>query len=150
MKNKSKIIFLLFSVLLSIPAVLGLFHKGFPLTDDGNWMVIRFSAFYETLRSGQFPVRFLMRLNNGYGYPVANFLYPLFMYLGSLIHVLRFSFVDTIKIILGISLVSSSVFCFLWLRKIFDNLASLVGSVFSGCFSASLLRSAAFCRICGF
>ncbi len=130
MKNKSKIIFLLFSVLLSIPAVLGLFHKGFPLTDDGNWMVIRFSAFYETLRSGQFPVRFLMRLNNGYGYPVANFLYPLFMYLGSLIHVLRFSFVDTIKIILGISLVSSSVFCFLWLRKIFDNLASLVGSVF--------------------
>src|SRR2546421_9202065 len=35
-----------------------------------------------SLRHGQFPVRFLPRLNHGYGYPVADFLYPLFMYIG--------------------------------------------------------------------
>src|SRR3989304_8256280 len=93
--------FLLLALVITIPAVIGLIHQGFPLTDDGNWMVIRFSAFYEVLRSGEFPVRFLTRLNNGFGYPVSNFLYPLFMYLGAPVHALGISFVDTIKLIFG-------------------------------------------------
>ena len=117
-------------MILSIPVILGIVHAGFFVSDDGNWMVIRFSAFYEALRSGQFPVRFLARLNNGFGYPVSNFLYPLFMYLGSPIHVLGFSFVNTVKIVLGLSLVFSSIFTFLWLRKFFDNASSFLGAVF--------------------
>lgn len=128
-KNKSLIRYLIIVSLLSISSILVLFKSGFFVTDDGSWMVIRFSAFFEALRNGQFPVRFLPRLNNGYGYPVANFLYPLFMYIGVPIHVLGFSFVNTIKIIFGLSLVSSSIFSFLWLRKKFDNLSSLIGSL---------------------
>lgn len=129
-KKNSKIFFLFLAVIITIPGIIGLLHLGFPLTDDGNWMVVRFSAFYEVLRSGEFPVRFLTRLNNGFGYPVSNFLYPLFMYLGVPIHILGISFVDTIKVIFGFSLIFSSAFTYLWLRKIFDNLSSLVGSVF--------------------
>lgn len=129
MKTKSNFLFLFFTILLVSPAIVGVLHKGFFLSDDGNWMVIRFSAFYEALRGGQFPVRFLPRLNNGYGYPVADFLYPLFMYIGVPIHVLGFNFVNTIKIIFALGLISSSIFCFLWLRKTFGNLSSLVGSV---------------------
>ena len=128
-KKKTNLIFLIFVILISLPSIFGLIHQGFPLTDDGNWMIIRFSAFYEALRSGEFPVRFLTRLNNGFGYPVSNFLYPLFMYLGSPIHVLGINFVDTIKIILVSSLIFSSIFTFFWLRKIFDNIASFVGSI---------------------
>ncbi|MBI2195605.1 MAG: hypothetical protein HYU48_00995 [Candidatus Levybacteria bacterium] len=130
MRKRSSLIFLALAVLLTLPAIWGILHQGFFLSDDGNWMVIRFSAFYEELRNGQFPVRFLSRLNNGYGYPVANFLYPLFMYLGVPIHILGFSFVDTIKVIFATSLVFSSVFSFLWLRKLFDNVSSLTGAVF--------------------
>jgi len=128
-KKNTNILFLLLAVVVSIPSVAGLMHPGFPLTDDGNWMIIRFSSFYEELINGQFPVRFLTRLNNGYGYPVADFLYPLFMYLGVPIHVLGFSFVDTVKIIFGGSVIASALFSFLWLRKIFGNIESLVGSV---------------------
>jgi len=124
-----KLKFLLILLIFLVPSVISLFKSGFFLTDDGNWMVIRFSAFYEAFKNGQFPVRFLFRLNNGYGYPVADFLYPLFMYIGVLIHVLGFSFVNTIKIILGSSLIFSSVFCFLWLKKRFDDFSSLVGSI---------------------
>lgn len=129
MKKRSNLIFLILAALLTLPALWGILHPGFFLSDDGNWMVIRFSAFYETLRNGQFPVRFLSRLNNGYGYPVADFLYPLFMYIGVPIHVLGFSFVSTIKIIFAASLILSSVFSFLYLRRLFDNLSSLVGSL---------------------
>ncbi len=128
MKKRNNLIFLLLSVCVILPALFGLFHSGFFLSDDGNWMVIRFSAFYEVLRSGEFPVRFLTRLSNGYGYPVADFLYPLFMYLAVPIHILKLNFVDSIKIVFGLSFIFSSVFSFLWLRKFFDNTSSFVGS----------------------
>jgi uncharacterized membrane protein len=128
--NHNLIFLLLLAVALVIPAVIGLLHPGFPLTDDGNWMVIRFSAFYEALRNGEFPVRFLMRLNNGYGYPVSDFLYPLFMYFSVPIHLLGANFVNTIKILLILCIFASSLFTFLWLRKIFDNLSSLIGAIF--------------------
>jgi hypothetical protein len=127
LRNKYLIILLL--ILFILPGIWALLQPGFFLSDDGEWMVIRFSAFYENLVNGQFPVRFLSRLNNGFGYPVADFLYPLFMYIGAPIHYLGASFVDTIKIILGGSLALSGVFAFLWLRKIFGNAASFTGAL---------------------
>ena len=128
--KKTNLLYLFFAILLSLPAIIGFLNSGFPQTDDGSWMIIRFSAFYEALRSGQFPVRFLLRLNNGFGYPVADFLYPLFMYLGTLIHVIGFNFTQTIKILFASSIIFSSVFTFLWFKKLFDNISSLVGAVF--------------------
>lgn len=122
-------VFLVLSLAVSAVGVLALLKPGFFLTDDGNSMVIRFSAFYENLRDGQFPVRFLTRLNFSYGYPVADFLYPLFMYLGVPIHVLGFSFVNTTKIILGLSFLSGAFFSYLWLKKLFEEKAALVGAV---------------------
>lgn len=124
---KKVLLFLLF--LSIVPALFGIFHPGFFTTDDGGWMVIRLSAFYEALRQGQFPVRFLPRLNNGFGYPVADFLYPLFLYIGSLIHLFHIPFVMTIKLLFGLSLISAAVGCFLWLRRKFNNLAGFVGAV---------------------
>lgn len=128
MKKNILLIFIL--IIFSIPAVLPLFNKGFFQSDDGEWMIIRFSAFHQALSDGQFPVRFLSRLNYGYGYPVANFLYPGFMYLGEVFKVLDFGFVDTIKIILGLSMVGSAIFCYLWLSKFFDKLSGFVGALF--------------------
>lgn len=128
-KTKSKWVFLAAIFIFTIPAIVGLLHSGFPVTDDGGWMVIRFSSFFQTLRSGEFPVRFLMRLNDGYGYPVADFLYPLFMYLSVPIHLIGINFVNSIKVLLGICILSSSLFTFLWLRKLFDNFSSLVGAI---------------------
>lgn len=92
-------------------------------------MIIRLSAFYQSFREGQFPVRFLGRLNHSYGYPVANFLYPGFLYIGSLIHIAGFSFVTTVKIILGVSLVSGGIWIYLWLRKFFKTTSSLFGAL---------------------
>jgi len=92
-------------LLISGIVLLPLARAGFPVTDDGDWMIIRLSAFYQSLREGQFPVRFLGRLNYQFGYPVSNFLYPGFLYLGSLIHVLGLSFVMTVKCILASSVI---------------------------------------------
>ena len=117
MKRHQGIILTISALAMVIAALFvlsGLVHRGFFISDDGGWMIIRLSALFQSLREGQFPVRFLGRLNYGYGYPVANFLYPGFLYIGSLIHVLGFSFVDSVKIILGASICIGGLFTFLW------------------------------------
>ncbi len=113
----------------AIIVCLPLTKKGFFISDDGEWMVIRLSAFFQSFREGQFPVRFLGRLNNSYGYPVANFLYPGFLYIGSFIHILGFSFVNSIKIILFSSVLGGGIFIFYWLRNFFSEKASMLGAL---------------------
>lgn len=128
LKNNKHYILVL--ILLLIPSMYSLFLPGFFQSDDGEWMVIRFSAFYQALADGQFPVRFLGRLNFGYGYPVADFLYPGFMYLATPLQILGFGFVNSIKAIMLISILGGGIFTFVWLSKLFDKTSALVGSVF--------------------
>lgn len=127
---KYKIIFILILILFLIPSVWSLLLPGFFESDDGEWMVIRFSAFYQALADGQFPVRFLGRLNFGYGYPVANFLYPGFMYLAVPFQILGIGFVNSIKLVLIFSMLGGGLFTFFWLSKLFDKKSALVGSIF--------------------
>lgn len=116
-------------VVVSIAVLWPLVHSGYYVSDDGEWMVIRLSAFYQSLSSGQFPVRFLGRLNNSYGYPVANFLYPGFLYIGSLLHVAGVSFPDAVKLIMGMSVVGGALFVFFALRNQHGNHAGFFGAV---------------------
>lgn len=119
-----------FISLFLIPAIWFLLLPGFFETDDGEWMVIRFSAFYQALRDGQFPVRFLGRLNYGYGYPVANFLYPGFMYAAVPFHILGLSFLNSLKTVLILSMLGSGIFSYLWLSKLFDKISSFFGALY--------------------
>ncbi|MCL4359732.1 hypothetical protein M1555_00555 [Patescibacteria group bacterium] len=127
--TKNGILSLALLTLCSFAILWPLLRHGFFVSDDGEWMIIRLTAFFQSLREGQFPVRFLGRLNNSYGYPVANFLYPGFLYLGSLIHILGFSFVDAVKLILGGSVIGSVWYIYLWLRKSWDETSAFAGSL---------------------
>lgn len=127
--NKKFIVFLLLILGASLVSVFPLFSSGFIQTDDGNWMVVRFSAFYQALLDGQFPVRWLPRLNNSFGYPVANFLYPGFMYLAVPFKAVGLSYLLSVKVIIILSMVFSAIFSFLWLRKIFVDSAAFIGSL---------------------
>jgi hypothetical protein len=112
-----------------IVVLLPLFHPGFYTSDDGDWMVIRLSAFYQSWREGQFPVRFLDRLNFGYGYPVANFLYPGYLYIGSILHALGMPFVSTVKLLFGTSIIVGTGSIFYWLRRKYSPVVSLFGAL---------------------
>lgn len=106
-----------------------LIRPGFFVTDDGEWMVIRLSAFYQSLASGQFPVRFLGRLNNSFGYPVANFLYPGFLYIGSILRLFGLSFPIAVKFIFGASVSIGALSVFGALRTRFRAFESLLGTL---------------------
>lgn len=120
---------MLLFLFFTLPILLRIFHSGFFVSDDASWMIIRFSAFYETLRSGEFPVRWLDRLNNGFGYPVSHFAYPGFLYLGIPFRVIGLSYVTIIKIIFGLSVIGSAVFTFLWLSTFFEKRIAFFGSL---------------------
>ncbi len=112
-----------------LPAVFPLLREGFFVTDDAEWMIIRFSAFHEAFRDGQFPVRFLGRLNHGFGYPAPTFLYPGFMYIAEIFHLLGVEFLESIKMVILFSIVLSGIFTFFWLRKFFTLLPSFIGAI---------------------
>ncbi len=126
---RQRVFWIIVLVLTCFIVLFPLVRPGFLVTDDGSWMVIRLSAFYQSLREGQFPVRFLGRLNNSYGYPVANFLYPGFLYIGSFIHGIGLPFQTSVEFILAGSLISGAAALFLWLRYFFDVRASAIGAI---------------------
>ena len=116
-------------IFLSLLALWPFFKKGFFKSHDGEWMIIRFTAFHQTLTAGQSPVRFVDRLNNNYGYPVINFLYPLPFYTSEIWKVLGFGYVDSIKITFIASTVLSVIAMFWALSQHFAKQAALVGSI---------------------
>lgn len=116
-------------LIVSAVALWPFFKKGYFTSHDGEWMVIRFSAFHQTLRAGQMPVRFVDRLNNNYGYPVLNFLYPLPFYLSEIPKTVGFGFVDSVKITFIVSTLISSIGMLWALSQKFTKVASFAGSI---------------------
>lgn len=89
-------------------------------------MVIRLTAFHQALRGGQFPVRWLPRLNHGYGYPVTNFLYPLPFYLAEPFYALTGNPATAIQIVMGLSVVSMAVGMYVFLSALITSHHSLI------------------------
>lgn len=63
-------------VLISFWLGSGLFHLGWFVSHDGIFHVRRSAEMVEMLRSGQFPVRYASTLDNNYGIPLFNYVYP--------------------------------------------------------------------------
>ncbi len=129
-KNRSFSWLSLLLIVVSLMVVLWpLFQPGFFISDDGEWMIIRLSAFYQSLADGQFPVRYLGRLNNSYGYPVSNFLYPGFLYIGSVLRFMGISFADAIKLIFGLSVIGTACAMYSSLRTRYKSIPSVLGTL---------------------
>lgn len=121
---------IIFSIVLSIPVILPYFHAGYFPTHDGEWAIVRLADMFRTLRDFQIPARYSGELNFGYGYPLFNFTYPLPYYLGVVIHLLGFGFVNTIKILFAGSVVFSALFMFLASRSLWrSNWSGIASSI---------------------
>src|SRR3989338_9325736 len=123
MKNRKRNFFPLFPthyfllLIFFLPLLWNLLRPGFYTSHDGEWMVIRLTAFHDALRQGQLPVRWLPRLNHGYGYPVANFLYPLPFYLAEPGYFLTGNPATAVQFIMAISVISMAAGMFAWLHS---------------------------------
>src|SRR5258708_5812793 len=121
MKNK---ILLITLVILSLIPLFDLLHPGLPITHDGRDHVVRLANFYANLQEGILVPRWSGNLNWGYGHPVLTFLYPLPSYLGSIFHALGFTFVDSTKLVFGISFILSGLTMYLWIQSFLSKKAA--------------------------
>lgn len=114
--------YLLLVFLLFLPT-LSLFTPGLPVTHDNVVHTARIASFYKSLLEGNVIPRWAGDLNWGFGHPILMFVYPLPSYLASLIHSVGFTYVSTVKIIYGISFITSGILMFLWAKEEFGEKA---------------------------
>lgn len=122
--------YLLIVILLTIISSHSLFHSGLLPTHDGEYHVIRFFEFDKAIRSGDLYPRWAPDLNNGFGVPLFNYIYPLPNYIASLFHLLGFGFIDAFKLNLFFATLVGTIFMYFWAREFWGELGGLVSSVF--------------------
>lgn len=117
-------------VSFAVIAGFSLLHPGLPPTHDGEYHVIRFFLFDEALRDGNIYPRWAAHLNNGFGVPLFNFVYPLPNYAASILHLINISFIDSFKISMFAATVIGGIFFYLWSKEFWGKLGGVVSSVF--------------------
>jgi hypothetical protein len=121
-------LWILLLLISCLPALKALILPGFYNSQDGPFHLIRLMHFFEEIGRGQFPVRISQDLAHGFGYPVYTFFYPGAYYLGSFFHFFSFDFSTSLKLVLGLAVVLSIIFTYLWLRCHFSPLPSFLGA----------------------
>jgi 4-amino-4-deoxy-L-arabinose transferase-like glycosyltransferase len=124
-KNKKNLLTLVLLLLLSIPAVLALVHVGFFPTHDFIY-IARINEMAKSLLDGQFPVRWVSGFR--YGDPTFNFYGPLPYYLGAIFHFLGLGFLDTAKLLFGLSLILSFLTMYLLGKELFGKWGGILSS----------------------
>lgn len=125
------LIIILLLLLISFPAVRALLQPGGYTSHDLTHHVIRQISMDRLLSEGQFPPRWSGELGYGYGYPVFLFNYPLPALIGEIFHRVGFNFLDSVKAVLFLSLILSTLGMYLFLRSLFNSsLAAFLGAVF--------------------
>lgn len=128
---KKRLNFLLLIFVVSLLPVVSILRKGSYESGDFTTHVYRSMAFFSSLRDGQLMPSWAGELNANYGYPLFIFLNPLPYYIVAFFHVLGFSFISGMKLLLGLSYILSGVFMYIWCRYLFKNdVAAFVAAVF--------------------
>ncbi len=123
------VIFLL--LLISFPAVRSLLLPGGFTSHDLTHHVLRQIDMDRLLSEGQFPPRWSGDLNKGYGYPLFIFNYPLPPLIGEAFHKIGFNFLDSVKAVLFLSFVMSTLGMYLFLKSLFNSyLSAFLGAIF--------------------
>jgi len=115
-------------ILLMLP-ILSLIRPGLPDGHDTQDHVARIANFYQSLSEGNLVPRWAGNLNWGYGHPILMFLYPLPSYAASLFHYIGFSFVDSTKLVFGVSYIVSGLTMYLWMSSAFGKRAGFISAL---------------------
>ncbi len=120
---------LILALLLCFWAVKSLFVSGFfPIHD--NEQVARLFDLDQALRAWHIPPRIAPNLGFGYGYPFFNFYPPFAYYIAEVFKIIGFSYIGSIKLMVGLGFILGSFFMYLLSKEFFGKLGGLISAVF--------------------
>ena len=120
---------LLIALLLCFWVVKPLFVQGFFTMHDDE-QVARLFDLDQALKSWHIPPRIVPNLGFGYGYPFFNFYPPFTYYVAEVFKTIGFSYIDSIKIMIGLGFILASFFMYLLSKEFFGKLGGLISAVF--------------------
>jgi len=127
MKRKYLIFLLLFIGVL-IPSILPLFNQGFFQMHDYTHLA-RLTELDRALKDGHFPPRLSKNLGWGYGMPLFHFYAPLPYLLGEVWHLLGFNYLNSIKIVFGLTALIGFVGMYLLAKKFWGKQGAMLASL---------------------
>jgi hypothetical protein len=104
------------------------FRPGLPVTHDSQMHVARMANYYLAVKDGHIPVRWAPNLNNGFGYPVFTFNYPLAYILSIPPAVMDVPFETVYKILALVAVMVAAIGMYLLLMALIRH----QGAAFSG------------------
>jgi hypothetical protein len=129
MKFVQRLLPILLVVLLTYWANAPLLHRGFfPIQDDEQ--VGRLYELNLDVRTGQLPPRLAQDLGYGYDYPLFNFYPPFAYYVSEVYHLLGFSYIDSIKMMIATGFILAAIAMYVLAKEYFGKFAGVVSSVF--------------------
>lgn len=125
-----KINYLLILSLISILPVISIFRVGSYESGDLSLHVMRTISFYRILFVEHIFPRWTPEFNIGYGDPHFLFSYFFPYLIGSSLHFIGFTFLDSIKILLGSSFILSGIAMYAWAKNELGEKAGFVSALF--------------------
>ncbi len=125
---RKKINFLFLLLLITAITSLSIFRVGSYESGDFNIHVIRSMEFYKSLMEGNIAPSWAPDLNATYGYPLFIFNYSLPYYLVSFIHILGFTFINSLKIYIALNMLASALFMYMLIKHKFKNELTAFGA----------------------
>lgn len=119
-----------FLIIFIISLIFGwqLLRPGFYSMHD-DLQVMRLYEMDRCFKDGQLPCRWAPDMAQNYGQPLFNFYSAFPYYLGELIHLVGFSFIDTVKLLFLLSLFLSGIFTYLLARHFLSQKAALITAI---------------------
>lgn len=99
----------------------------FSIHDDTQ--VARVYEMSKALKDGMFPVRWSQDLGYGFGYPIFNFYDPLPYYAGGFFEVLGLDSLTSVKLIVILGIIISSISMFVLAREFWGRLGGILSSI---------------------
>ncbi len=119
--------FILIGIFLLV-ALQPLFQPGFyPMHDDEQ--VGRVYQLDKALSAGHFPPRLTPDLGYGYNYLLFNFYPPFVYYVAQIFHVLGFSYIVSVKLMIAVGFVLAAVFMYLFVKEFSGKIGGVVAAV---------------------
>lgn len=115
-------------LLAGVPLLWMFVRPGYFTTHDSDFHLIRQYHFNREIEQGNFPVRLVPALADGYGYAAMNYFYPLPYLIAYLFSLLSFSLGESLKLVMVLSTLLSLGGMYYWLRQSFSPLASALGT----------------------